>query len=68
MTKSNYIAIITASILTVSLAVVCIYAIAIPDVHFSYSTDECIKVLNYDEDDKYSCENMPTKFNHVWVK
>lgn len=41
---------------------------AIPDVWFSYSTDECVKVVNYDKDYNYSCENLPTKFNHVWVE
>lgn len=41
---------------------------SIPDVHFSYSTDECVKVLNYAEGDNYSCENLPSKFNHVWVQ
>ena len=43
-------------------------ALAMPDVWFSYSTDECVKVINYDEGENYSCENMPSKFNHVWVK
>lgn len=41
---------------------------SIPDVHFSYSTDECVKVLNYADGDNYSCENLPSKFNHVWVQ
>jgi len=44
------------------------YAMSIPDVHFSYSTDACVQVLNYAEGDNYSCENLPTKFNHVWVQ
>lgn len=41
---------------------------SLPDVHVSYSTDECVKVINYDKNDSYSCENMPSKFNHVWVQ
>ena len=44
------------------------YALSIPDVHFSYSTDACVTVLNYAEGDNYSCENLLAKFNHVWVK
>ncbi len=44
------------------------YAMSIPDVQFSYSTDQCVKVLNYVEGDNYNCENLPPKFNHVWVK
>jgi hypothetical protein len=43
-------------------------AASMPDVWFSYSTDECVKVINYDKNDKYSCENLPSKFNHVWVQ
>ena len=37
-----------------------------PDVHFSNSTGECVKVINYG-DDEYSCDNMPKRYNHVWV-
>ena len=44
------------------------YAFSIPDVHVSYETNQCVRVLNYAEGDTYSCENMPTKFNHVWVQ
>lgn len=43
-------------------------ALSLPDVWFSYSTDECVKVVNYVEGDNYSCENLPSKFNHVWVE
>lgn len=43
-------------------------AVALPDVWYSYSTNECVKVLNYAEGDNYSCENLPPKYHHVWVK
>mgnify|MGYP003639688360 FL=1 len=43
------------------------YAFALPDVHFSYSQEHCVKVVNY-TDTNFSCENMPDKFYHVWVK
>ena len=42
-------------------------ALKMPDVHFSYSTDSCVEVINY-ADTNYSCENMPSKFHHVWVE
>ena len=41
-------------------------AMALPDVHFSYETGNCVKVVNYNQDDNYSCENLPTRFYHVW--
>ena len=41
---------------------------AIPDVLVSHSTGECVTVLNYTDEHTYSCENMPTKYNKVWVK
>jgi hypothetical protein len=44
------------------------FAVTLPDVMFSYSSDECVKVINYAEGNKYSCENLPTKFNHIWVE
>jgi len=42
-------------------------AAALPDVHFSYSTQDCVKVVNY-KDDNFSCENLPGKYYHVWVE
>ena len=48
------------------------YAFSIPDVHVSYETDQCVSVINYDtalfSGGDYSCENMPSKYNHVWVQ
>ena len=40
-------------------------ALALPDVHFSYGTGECVKVVNY-ADTNYTCDNYPNKFHHVW--
>jgi len=44
------------------------YAITLPDVKFSYSSDQCVEVINYNSEDNFSCENLPTKFNHIWVE
>lgn len=43
-------------------------AINIPDVLVSHSTGECVGVFNYDEDDRYTCQNLPDRYNHIWVK
>jgi len=40
----------------------------LPDVEMSYETGYCTKVINYAQGDAYNCENMPSKFNHIWVK
>ena len=42
-------------------------ALKMPDVHFSYATNECVEVVNY-TDEQFTCDNYPTKFNHVWVQ
>ena len=39
-----------------------------PDVHFSNSTGECVRVINYDPRFDYNCNNYPEKYNHVWVQ
>ena len=39
-----------------------------PDVDMSYSTGECVDVINYDERFNYTCENLPEKYNHIWVE
>ena len=47
------------------------YALSIPDVYVSYETRECVKVDNFPGfffgNTEYSCENMPSKYNHVWA-
>ena len=43
------------------------YIDSIPDVHVSHHSGKCVKVHNYDQN-KYSCDFLPTTYNHVWVK
>jgi len=54
------------------ISVVFVFAVAVyantPDVYVSHSTGECVEVINYTKEALYSCENMPTKYNKVWVK
>jgi hypothetical protein len=38
-----------------------------PDVHMSYSQNTCVRVINYDNTD-FSCDNMPVKYNHIWIQ
>lgn len=51
----------------ISVGLLGLNALAMPDVHFSYSTGECVKVVNY-TDEVFTCENYPNKFHHVWVQ
>ena len=48
------------------------YALSIPSVKMSYTSNTCVEVENYESmffgTTAYSCENMPEKFNHVWVQ
>ena len=48
------------------------YSLGIPDVTFSYATNECVVVENHPTvlfgTSEYSCENMPNKYNHIWVQ
>lgn len=48
------------------------YALTGSDVMVSYSTGECVAVENYDgmffKAGEYTCENLPEKFTHIWVK
>jgi hypothetical protein len=38
-----------------------------PDVHVSWDTKQCVKVINYG-DAEYTCDNLPTRYNHIWVR
>lgn len=43
------------------------YSFSLPDVHMSYETGACVEVVNY-SDTNWSCENLPSKFHHIWVE
>ena len=47
------------------------YAFSIPNVLVSYASNECSGVENFPgimfNTETYSCENMPSKFYHVYV-
>lgn len=43
------------------------YMDGIPDVHFSNSSGKCVKVVSFDENE-YTCDTIPEKYNTVWVK
>jgi hypothetical protein len=59
---------IAIGLMTFGFTYAVLTAAGLPDVWFSYETQECVKVLNYEEDDNYSCENMPPRYYHVWVE
>ena len=48
------------------------YALSLPTVVESYDTQVCVEVQNYPgilfNQETYSCENMPSKFYHVWAE
>ena len=52
---------------TIAMAIAANSALSMPDAHFSYLTNECVKVINY-TDEIFACETLPSKFNHVWVQ
>ncbi len=70
--KSVIMYIVTIAIVLAAFILTVDYASTVPDVLFSHSTGECVGVQNYlailFENPIYSCENLPTKYNHIWVK
>lgn len=50
------------------LALAIAHAVSLPDVHFSYSSQNCVKVVNYKPNDNYTCDDLPHRFYHVWEK
>lgn len=57
----------TTAVMFTGLGYAMTTALTIPDVHVSYDSRECVRVVNY-TDEQFSCENLPAKFNHVWVQ
>ena len=65
---AQVIAIVMSVIGLVAIFFALTTSLDIPDVLISHSTNECVSVINYTDEDTYSCENMPTKYNKIWVK
>lgn len=38
-----------------------------PDVEFSWETKQCVQVI-YGDGTTGTCDNLPSRYNHVWVK
>lgn len=38
-----------------------------PEVHESWTTKQCVRVINGDGSEG-SCDNLPDKYKHVWVQ
>lgn len=43
------------------------YGMNTPEVHYSWSTKQCVKVV-YMDGKTDSCDNLPSKFDKVWVE
>lgn len=60
---------ILAAIAFIGLVIFVItYWAGMPIVKESYSTAECVEVMNFKEGDNYTCENLPKKYEHMWVE
>ena len=67
MLKDITISVVTISIISVGFIFALNNAVSLPDVQVSHSTNECVQVINY-TDQQFSCENMPERYTNVWVK
>ena len=68
MKKTTIFIALTCVAMTGVLAMAVDNAAKLPDVWFSYSTGDCVKVINYVDDVTYSCDNMPNRYYHAWVE
>jgi hypothetical protein len=72
---------ITQKLITISIAIIIFAgiiiamdsALATPIVQVSDSTKECVNVINFEstfftDEEVYTCESLPTKYTHEWVR
>tara|TARA_B100000929_G_scaffold290599_1_gene284956 strand:+ start:91703 stop:91906 length:204 start_codon:yes stop_codon:yes gene_type:complete len=52
----------------IMIALGMIYSEPTPTVKISHSSGECVEVINYTKETRFSCDNLPEKYDHVWVK
>ena len=64
--KKNFLKnLITATIMATATLAIVIGCIMIPIVEVSHSTGNCVRVVSNDA--SYSCDNLPTRYDTVWV-
>jgi len=72
-TKGNIMMKYTGSFIVICSLVVW-FAIAIskwasiPVVQYSHSSGECVQVVNFVEDDRYTCSKLPDRYTREWAK
>lgn len=66
--KKTFPAALGVAALLASVFAVLDYALSVPVVEFSYSTGECIKVIGADGAERLCSEQMPEKYDSVWIK
>lgn len=68
MLKTIFAGMVAAGVMLVAID----YSFSIPNVYVSYETRDCVKVENFPGimfgNTDYSCENMPSKYNHIWAQ
>ncbi len=65
--KDFLLGLLAISALPAVLSVAFYLATSTPDVIFSYSTKQCVRVINADGTDG-DCNHLPTRYNHIWGK
>lgn len=69
MSLRKYVPLLIGNLLIVSSSAIALsFATSLPDVHFSYSSQSCVEVINYKENQNYTCENLPQRYNHIWIE
>lgn len=63
----EYVAILAVIAALSAMLVWALYANAAkPTVYMSFERSSCVRV--HDVTDSHTCDNLPAKYNHVWVK
>jgi len=64
----NILASIILGLSLVFLMYSCGSTLMIPVVQYSFTTDQCVSVINSNMNDKYDCTNLPAKHYASWVR
>lgn len=65
--KSTLAYVVLMTLVVAAVVHACAVALDVPDVHISYSTGECVRII--DENGERECpEELPAKYHRVWVE
>jgi hypothetical protein len=66
--REVFVALAVGVLMYLGLVLVLVDALNRPEVLISTSSGKCVDVINFIEENNYTCDNKPPKYSVTWVQ